>query len=148
MNMWRHIRNANVSNKIVPSLTLGIHAMALLSFIHATYVYHYQIEKLADGAYVFNWTVTINECLGIARFVIMVEHMKHTGPGKPVPSPVGGAGVDMELGVTCFSFTAQDVTTFVVGVDGGGLLHCSTIAAKPAPGCWCYKNFSLHTYIQ
>jgi hypothetical protein len=75
--------------------------------------------------------------------------MKHTGLGKPVPSPVGGAGVDMELGVTCFSFTAKDMTTFVVGVDGGGLLHCSTIAAKPAPGCCgcCYKNFSLHIYI-
>jgi hypothetical protein len=76
----------------------------------------------------------------------MAEHMKHTGPGKPVPSPVGSAGVDMELGITCFSFTAKDMTTFVVGVDGGGLLHCSTIAAKPAPGC-CYKNFSLHTRI-
>jgi hypothetical protein len=65
----------------------------------------------------------------------MLEHMKYTGPGKPVPSPVGGAGVDVELGVTCFSFTAQDLTTFVVGVDGGGLLLCSTVAAKPAPGC-------------
>jgi hypothetical protein len=96
---------------------------------------------------VFNWIVTTNtECLSIARFVIMVEHIKYAGPGKPVPSPAGGAGVDMELGVTCFSFTAHDSTTFVVGVDGGGLLHCSTIAAKPAPGCWCYKNFSLHTY--
>ncbi|GFG35753.1 hypothetical protein Cfor_03930, partial [Coptotermes formosanus] len=68
-------------------------------------------------------------------FVIMVEHIKYAGPGKPVPSPAGGAGVDMELGVTCFSFTAHDSTTFVVGVDGGGLLHCSTIAAKPAPVC-------------
>jgi hypothetical protein len=65
----------------------------------------------------------------------MMEHIKHMGPVKAVPSPVGGAGVDMELGVTCFSFTAQDSTTFVVGVDGGGLLQCSIIAAKPAPGC-------------
>ena len=135
-----------MSNKLVPCLALDIHALALLSMIHVMYT-HYQFEKLADDAYVFNRTVTTNECLDIARYVIMVEHMKHTGPGNPVPSPVGGGGVDMELGVTCFSFTAQDVTTFVVGVDGGGLLHCSTIAAKPAPGCWCYKNFSLHTYI-
>ncbi|PNF15363.1 WD repeat-containing protein 34 [Cryptotermes secundus] len=66
-------------------------------------------------------------------FVILLEHIKYTGPGKSVPSPVGGAGIDMELGVTCFSFTAQDLTTFVVGVDGGGLLLCSTVAAKPAP---------------
>jgi hypothetical protein len=78
--------------------------------------------------------VTIFFFFGFVRFVIMLEHIKYTGPGKPVPSPVGGAGVDVELGVTCFSFTAQDLTTFVVGVDGGGLLLCSTTAAKPAPG--------------
>jgi len=148
VNMWSHIRYADVSNKIVPSLALGIQAITLLFLIHAMYVYRHPFEKLADGAYLFNRTVTTNECLRIARFVILVEHMKHTGPGKPLPSPVGSAGVDMELGVTCFSFTAQDVTTFVVGVDGGGLLHCSTIAAKPAPGCWCYQIFHyINTYI-
>lgn len=65
----------------------------------------------------------------------MLEHLKYTGPGKLVPSPMGGAAVDVQLGVTCFSFTVQDLTTFVVGVDGGGLLLCSTVAAKPAPGC-------------
>lgn len=114
--------------------------------IHVMSEYHYQSEK-TDGAYVFNRSVTTNtKCLGIARFVIMLEHIKYTGPGKPVPSPVGAAGVDTELGVTCFSFTAQDFTTFVVGVDGGGLLHCSTIAAKPAPGC-CVLSIShyIHT---
>jgi len=51
MNMWRHIRYADVSNKIVPSLALGIYAIALLSLMHAMYVYHYQFEKVADGAY-------------------------------------------------------------------------------------------------
>ncbi|XP_069697896.1 cytoplasmic dynein 2 intermediate chain 2-like isoform X1 [Periplaneta americana] len=66
-------------------------------------------------------------------FVILLEHIKHTGPGKTVPSPVGGAGVDMELGVTCFSFNKHDLASFVVGVDGGGLLSCSTVVAKPAP---------------
>ncbi|KDR08919.1 WD repeat-containing protein 34-like [Zootermopsis nevadensis] len=69
----------------------------------------------------------------IEGFFIMLEHIKYTGPSKAVPSPVGGPDVDMELGVTCFSFAAQDLTTFVVGVDGGGLLHCTTIATKPAP---------------
>lgn len=76
----------------------------------------------------------------------MLEHIKYTSPGKPVASPVGGAGVDMELGVTCFSFTAQDLTMFVVGVDGGGLLLCSTVAAKPAPGCLSSIDLQREAY--
>lgn len=49
-----------------------------------------------------------------------------------VHSPLGSHGVGKELGITCFSFFKQDPSSFVVGVEGGGVLRCSTLSSKPS----------------
>ncbi|PSN43131.1 hypothetical protein C0J52_10485 [Blattella germanica] len=66
-------------------------------------------------------------------FILTLERLKYLSPEMHVPSPVGGAALGLELGVSCFTFSPLDFSSFVVGVDGGVILSCSTIAARPAP---------------
>ncbi|XP_047119540.1 cytoplasmic dynein 2 intermediate chain 2-like [Schistocerca piceifrons] len=49
-----------------------------------------------------------------------------------IHSPLGSHGVGKELGIMCFSFFKQDSSSFVVGVEGGGVLRCSTLTSKPS----------------
>nr|CAD7399084.1 unnamed protein product [Timema poppensis] len=61
-------------------------------------------------------------------FVISMEYSMKA-QNKVQMSPLGGSN-SAELGVTCFSFSPHDPTSFVVGVEGGTILKCSTITAK------------------
>lgn len=49
-------------------------------------------------------------------------------------SPIGSSILQRTLGITCFSFFKLDLTTFIVGVEGGDVLHCSTLTSKVAAG--------------
>nr|CAD7392261.1 unnamed protein product [Timema cristinae] len=62
------------------------------------------------------------------KFVISMEYSMKA-QNKVQMSPLGGSN-SAELGVTCFSFSPHDPTSFVVGVEGGTILKCSTITAK------------------
>ena len=66
-------------------------------------------------------------------FIITLERIRYLSLDMYVPSPVGIEGRGTELGINCFSFSLLDPTCFIVGIDGGILLCCSTISAKPAP---------------
>ncbi|CAG2056042.1 unnamed protein product, partial [Timema podura] len=61
-------------------------------------------------------------------FVISMEYSMKV-QNKVQISPLGGSN-SAELGVTCFSFSPHDPTSFVVGVEGGTILKCSTITDK------------------
>ncbi|KAJ9599617.1 hypothetical protein L9F63_009934 [Diploptera punctata] len=66
-------------------------------------------------------------------FIITLERIKHLSLDMFLRSPVGVGSTGMEVGIKCFSFSSVDPTSFVLGVDGGIILACSTFAAKAAP---------------
>ncbi|KAJ8873577.1 hypothetical protein PR048_024395 [Dryococelus australis] len=64
-------------------------------------------------------------------FVMTLEHVGGGGgKGSRVQaSPLGGRS-SVEVGLTALSFSPHDPASFTVGLEGGGLLRCSTLLAR------------------
>ena len=63
-------------------------------------------------------------------FIITLERLRYLNLDMFMSPTVRLA--ETEISINCFSFSKMDPTCFVLGLHGGIILCCSTIAAKPA----------------
>ncbi|XP_067015238.2 cytoplasmic dynein 2 intermediate chain 2 isoform X2 [Anabrus simplex] len=86
------------------------------------------VSSGCDGRILIWKVTTIPENFMLLEQFAITYNSALKGNGK-LRSPFGVAG--SEVGVVCFSFAHKDLTTFIVGIEGGGLLRCSTVSSKP-----------------